>query len=103
MLVFSWSEVIGEFYQQGLGKKKDAFRVGISNYIHRKLLDVIFIHAPNFNYGLVKAQFNMMTSSNGNIFRVTSPLCSEFSGHRLIPLPKASDAELWCFLSSGPE
>ena len=40
----------------------------------------------------------MMTSSNGNIFRVTGLSCEEFSGHRLIPDTKASDAELWCFL-----
>ena len=45
----------------------------------------------------------MMTSSNGNIFRLTSPLCGEFTGHRWIPLTKASDAELWCFLWSSPE
>ena len=25
---------------------------------------------------------SMMTSSNGNIFRVTGPLCGEFTGHR---------------------
>ena len=39
----------------------------------------------------------MLTSSNGNIFRVTGPLCGEFTGHRWVPLTKASDAELWCF------
>ena len=39
----------------------------------------------------------MMTSSNGNIFRVTGHLCGEFAGHRWIPRAKASDAELWCF------
>ena len=39
-----------------------------------------------------------MTSSSGNIFRVTVPLCGEFTGHLWIPLTKASDAELWCFL-----
>ena len=44
----------------------------------------------------------MMTSSNGNIFRVTGPLCGEFTGHRWIPSTKASDAELWCFLWSAP-
>ena len=44
-----------------------------------------------------------MTSSNGNIFRVTGPLCGEFTGHRWIILTKASDAELWCFLSAVPE
>ena len=39
---------------------------------------------------------NMMTSSNGNIFRVTGP-------YWLIPLTQASDAVLWCFLWSAPE
>ena len=40
---------------------------------------------------------NMMTSSNGNIFRVTGYLCGEFTGQRWIPRTKASGAELWCF------
>ena len=44
----------------------------------------------------------IMTSSNGNIFRVTVPLCGEFTSHRWIPLTKASDVELWCFLRSAP-
>ena len=39
----------------------------------------------------------MMTSSNGNILHVTGPFMREFTGHRLIPLKKASDAELWFF------
>ena len=43
----------------------------------------------------------MMTLSNGNNFRVTGPLCGEFTGHRWIPLTKASDAQLWCFLWSA--
>ena len=50
----------------------------------------------------LKSSASMMTSSNGNIFRVTDPLCREFTGHRWIPLTKASDAELWCFLWSAP-
>ena len=41
--------------------------------------------------------WNMMTSSNGNIFRVTGHLCGEFTGPRWIPRTRASDAELWCF------
>ena len=45
----------------------------------------------------------MMTSSNGTIFRVTGPLCGEFTGPRWIPRTKASDAELWCFLWSASE
>ena len=32
--------------------------------------------------------FTMMTSSNGNIFRVTSHLCGEFTGSRWIPHKK---------------
>ena len=44
----------------------------------------------------------MMTSSNGNIFRVTGHLCGEFTGPRWIPPTKASDAELSCFLWSVP-
>ena len=38
-----------------------------------------------------------MTSSNGNIFRVTGYLWWEFTGHRWIPRTKASEAELWFF------
>ena len=45
--------------------------------------------------------YNMMTSSNVNIFRVTGPLWGESTGHRWIPNTKASDAELWCFLWSA--
>ena len=42
--------------------------------------------------------WDMMTSSNGDIFRVTGHLCGEFTGPpRCIPRTKASDAELWCF------
>ena len=44
-----------------------------------------------------------MTSSNGNIFRVTGPLWGESTGDRWITLKTASDAELWCFLWSAPE
>ena len=39
----------------------------------------------------------MMTSSNGNIFRVTGPLWGEPTGHRWITHTMTSDEELWCF------
>ena len=45
----------------------------------------------------------MMTSSNGNLFRVIGHLCGEITGLRWIPISKASDAELWCFLWSVPD
>ena len=44
--------------------------------------------------------WGIMTSSNGNLFRVTGPLCGEFTGYWWIPSTKASDAELWCFIWS---
>ena len=44
-----------------------------------------------------------MTSSNGNIFRVSDLLWGESIGNRLIPPTKVSDAELWCFLWSAPQ
>ena len=36
-------------------------------------------------------------------FCVTVPLWGECTGHRWIPLTKASDAEVWCFLWPAPE
>ena len=44
-----------------------------------------------------------MTSSNGNIFHITGPLWGESTGHKWIPLTKASDFKLWCFLWSAPK
>ena len=46
---------------------------------------------------------DMMTSSNGNIFRITGLLWRESTAHRWIPLTKASDAELWFFIWRSPE
>ena len=45
----------------------------------------------------------MMMASYGNIFRLTGPLQGESASHRWIPLTKANDVELWCFLWSAPE
>ena len=58
---------------------------------------------PSLEDYVPSAAMFMMTSSNGNIFRVTDPLGGEFTGHRWIPLTKASDAELWRFLWSASE
>ena len=52
---------------------------------------------------IIYSGYGMMTSSNGNSFRVTGPYCWEFTCRWWIPLTKASDAELWCFLWSVPE
>ena len=70
----------------------------INNHTHIKIM--------RCNYSSLafrEGRFGMMTSSNGNIFRFTGPLCGELTGHRWIPYTKAGDAELWCFLWSAPE
>ena len=53
--------------------------------------------------GRLCSHFSMITSWNGSIFRVTGPLCREFTGHRWISLTKVSNAEIWYFLWSAPE
>ena len=45
----------------------------------------------------------MMTSSNGNSFRVTGHLCGEFTGLRWIPRTKASDAGFDVFFDLRPD
>ena len=50
------------------------------------------------NVMFVEYRSDMMTSSNGNTFRVAGLLWGEFPSHR-----PASDAELLCFPSSSPE
>ena len=58
--------------------------------------------SPLWSQRITRYYTDKMTSSNGNIFRVTGHLCGKFTGHRLIPRTKASDAEIWCFLWSAP-
>ena len=53
-------------------------------------------NSPGYNL-IGKLSFNMMTSANGNIFRVTGHLCGKFTGRRWIPRTKASDEEVLMF------
>ena len=75
------------------------------NHQFPQLVLIYFIIWPGLAIYLAMCPVNhvMMTSSNGNISRVTGLLCGEFTGHRWIPLTNPSDAELWCFLWSVPE
>ena len=72
-------------------------------------LSIIFSFSwtdTGINMRLSHFQWSMMTSSNGNIFRITWLLAicgGEFTGHRWILRTKASDADLWCFLWSAPK
>ena len=56
---------------------------------------------PRIKYRTCNTSHTTMTASNGNIFRVTGLLCGEFTGHRWIPLTKASVAELWSRLGNS--
>ena len=60
---------------------------------------IIHVSMDVYIYGYMHAWWHHQLE----IFRVTGPLCGEFPGHQWIPLTKASDAELWCFLWSAPE
>ena len=64
---------------------------------------LFFIYIKSHHIQVIESAWYMMTSWNGNIFRVTGHLCGEFTGPRWIPHTKASDAELWCFLWSASE
>ena len=61
----------------------------------------IYLHFMSWlHIDMTQVLIIMMTSWNGNIFRVTGHLCGEFTGPRWIRHTKASDAELWCLLWS---
>ena len=71
-------------------------RLNFGSYHHANFI-VIDAVSNNKNSNMTILSFSemqpcMMTSSNGNICRVTGPLCGEFTCHRWIPLTKTSDA-----------
>ena len=106
------SPVTGEFPAQ---RSSNAENVSIwwRHCVKHLVTCIVFLNVANLRYAHISHMLqrqrrynwtlNTMTSSNGNIFRFTGPLCGEFTGDRWIPLTKASNAELWCFLSSAPE
>ena len=76
--------------------------VNISIYaLDVSLIKIIQFPKPGNNFWETRNVYIGM--SELLIFRVTGPLCGEFTGHHWIPLTKASDAELSCFLWSAPE
>ena len=96
----SWrlkSPAIRRFNQQFVQVSKKTSKSALPAFMRKSIGDRWF---PSQEEPIMR---NMMTSSNGNIFRVTGPLCGEFTGPRWIPHTKASDAELWCLLWSAPE
>ena len=61
-----------------------------------RIYPMMILYVRGHIYHIIMKMMNTMTPSNGNIFRVTGPLCGDFTGHWWIPLTKASDAEPWC-------
>ena len=61
--------------------------------MHQKGIILLNILSPIYKSNEV--QYIMMTSWNGNIFRVTGYLCGEFTGLRWIPRTKASDVDVF--------
>ena len=76
---------------------------GSQNFGYQILFCTRLLMVANGVRHISQHRFIMMTSSNGNNFRVTGPLWGESTGHRWISPTEASDAELWCFLWSAPE
>ena len=96
------------YYRNGEGVRVTAlvFAGDVEACLHERLHWMILTTSPFQQWKQpqsTRAYICMMTSSNGNIFRVTGLLCREFTGHWWIPRTKASDAELWCFLWPAPE
>ena len=73
-----------------------------NNFTNQCYIDKLLNESDNYIVLLILTEL-MMTSSKGNIFRVTGHVCGEFTGPRRIPRTKASDAELWYFRWSAPE
>ena len=68
-----WTQLLW-FWPRGLGNNDN--RQLIRSHVRHSLLT-----STDFDTGFCY----MITSSNGNIFRVTGPLCGEFTGRRWIP------------------
>ena len=75
----------------------------IKALLHRPLCGklTLYIACEDLLYIFILC-FYMITSSNGNLFRATGPLCGELYGRWWILRTKATEAELWCFFLSAP-
>ena len=69
-------------------------------YVYICQITRLYIHIPRmpvtcYIYICTYLPYHMMTSSNGNIFRVTGPLCEEFTGFWWIPLTKTRSFDVF--------
>ena len=70
---------------------------------HISLLDLSFSLYCSGDTKLYTIRAHMMTSSNGNIFRVTGPLCGEFTGPGEFPAQRPVTRGLDVFFDLRPE
>ena len=103
--------------EEGIEAQQPLWQVWLSNYIQNKVWDEITFSCPNLDGTSVQVLwisnppsfiahmicYPMLTSSNGNVFRVAEPLWRESTGHRCIPLSKVVTGSFDCFLWSAPE
>ena len=74
------------------------FRIAVRQVVNRACLRFELYGCPQRPPGEnPMPEEMMMASSNGNIFRVTGPLCGEFTDNRWIRRTKASDAKIDVF------
>ena len=97
--------IICLFRNRTLECKMICLQYSLTAYLLYLSMNYVITDCSVLKYGISQPHYSnkVMTSSNGNIFRVTGPLCGEFTGHRWIRRKKARDAELWCFLWFVPE
>ena len=63
-----------------LRRHRDHYDVIVMQYGIRYILGIMHMVHPLMCFVVVWTETIIMTSSNGNIFRVTGPLCGEFTG-----------------------
>ena len=63
-----------------LRRHRDHYDVIVMQYGIRYILGIMHMVHPLMCFVVVWTETIVMTSSNGNIFRVTGPLCGEFTG-----------------------
>ena len=108
-LQYCWCNHSNTWYRYKMrshvGIKSSVYEIG-EKYTMLKCLSVFFCVCTEAAYMMMKSPMRfvcvmtestsqmayIMTSSNGNILRVTGHLCGEFTGHWWIPRTKASDA-----------
>ena len=109
--------ITGPLWKQSIGDRKDSPHEGTviwKTVTYCDVIMVIWVMARRNtdrlrgkgSYGLIPTCWiqdnHMMTSSNGNIFRVTGPLCGEFTGPGEFPTQRPVTRSFDVFLDLRP-